>query len=282
LNCHSRKALLLTTVLLALAASGCTWLTPPPPALPKHEVAAVLQDRATALEGLQADLRLRISHTIGNDTEAMPSLGGVLAFDALAPGMWMRAEKFTQEVFTLRALRDRFSLKLPRSREVVIGGPAAYARLPYLVRPHEVKGAFAGPDTLGITWPDTRMRVTPEHYCFEARVLGVIYRRIRVDRRELVVTDIERYDSLGRLHTAIRMHDYVPVGNSLAPRALVVQRKQVSYEPPVSVTVRLDLDNLEPLKEGATVMMRPRVPPGWPVVDLDREPVSNIRALELQ
>jgi hypothetical protein len=227
-------------------------------------------------------MRLRISHTVEGDTDSLPSLGGILAFDPVYPGMFLRAEKLTKEIFTLRALGQRFSLKLPRSGEVVIGGPTAYRRLPYLVRPDEVKSAFAGPDYLGITWPDTEMSLDDEHYRFEARVLGVIYRRVLVDRRLLVVTDIERFDSLGRLHTAVRMRDYVPVGDTLAPSRLVVQRRQVSDVPPLSVTVNLSLSDLEPLKEGAQALMRPRVPPGWQVVDLDREPLSNIRALDVQ
>jgi hypothetical protein len=272
---------LMLTGLLALT-TGCAWLSPAPPPLPREHVARALRRRAAVFGGLQADLRLRIAQTVEGDTEALPTLGGVLAFDPTEPGLFLRTTKLTQEVFTLRALGPRFSLKLPRSSEVVVGGPYAYQRLPYLVRPHEVKGAFAGPDALGITWADTEMHVDRTHYRFEARVLGVLYRRVLVDRRELVVTDIERFDSLGRLHTAIRMQNYVPVGDFLAPTRLVVERRQVSDQPPLQVTVRLALSDLEPLKEGATALMRPRVPPGWPVVNLDREPISNIRALNLQ
>ena len=279
---HGRFVRLLTAVLLAVLAPGCAWLAPPPQTLPAETVATRLQQKATDFGGLQADLRLRISETVDGDTNKLPSLAGVLAFSATAPGMFLRAEKFTQEVFTLRALGQRFSLRLPRSNEVVVGGPFAYERLPYLVSPAEVKGAFAGPDLLGLTWPDTEMELTRSHYRFKVYVLGVLFRRVLVDRRRLVITRIERYDSLGRLHTLIELEDYAPVGESTAPRYLLIQRRQVSYDPPLSVTVRLDLDDVEPLKEGAEALMRPRVPRGWNVVDLDREPLSNIRALDLE
>lgn len=269
-----------TRAVLALCflacTTGCGLLRPVPPPMPAADVAARLRESTGAVNAFSCSVRVRISQEVAGDGSSLPSLGGTLAFDVSSPGLFWRATKVMQEVFTLRARGDRFSLAIPSTREVGTGGPRAYARLPHLLRPQEVRAIFDGPDALGLTWPDTRMSVERRHYVFEARVLGVPYRRVLVDRRDLVITSIQRFDSLGRITSEVLLDDYEEVDGALLPTALTVRRERVVSEPPVSITVRMSLADLKLLPKGVPEsFITPQTPPGYRVINLDYEPLES-------
>jgi hypothetical protein len=258
---------------LVVLCSGCALFQgrlPEPLAPP--QVARILQDRSDRCRSFQAKLSLHITQEIDGEEESLPSMGGIIAFDAARPGLWLRATKFTQEVFTLKALGSQFALRFPSSHEFVVGGPPAWRKLPQLVRPAEVRSIFAGPAVLGITWPDTTMKLEGGDYVFEARVLGVLYRRVRVDRRRVVVVAIERYDTLGRLELNVLLDRYGDVAGTPAPHRLIVRRPRLGF----TVEMRLDGMKIKPISEVAFKMKRPH---GWRLINLDVQPVTAIRAL---
>ena len=88
------------------------------------------------------------------DAQPLPRLGGTIAFDARKKGMFMQASKLGQTIFVLRALGARFSLRFPHTAELVVGGDAAYAKLPHLLRPGEALSIFDGPHALREKHPD--------------------------------------------------------------------------------------------------------------------------------
>jgi len=262
--------------LALLGCSGCALLgggVPEP--LARGQIAATLQERSDRCRSFQAGLSLYMTQVIDGDEESLPSLGGMIAFDAARPGLYLRATKFTQEVFTLKALGARFVLKFPSTNEFVVGGPPAWRKLPQLVRPAEVRSIFAGPDMLGIAWPDTTMKLSATHYIFESRVLGTLYRRVLVDRRRVVVVAIERYDTLGRLELEVRLRRYRDIDGTPAPHQLVVRRPQLGF----TVDMRLSDMKIKPLQEAVFKMNRPY---GWRLINLDYQPVTDIRALGAQ
>jgi len=279
-----RNAAVNIMLVLAAAWPGCSLLRPAlAPPLPAPGVVAVLRERAVRFAPshpdvsrlLSADIALRLEVTGEDGTERLPSLGGTMALDTVRSGLWLRATKFTREVFWLKALEDRFALSVPATREIIIGGPAAYEKLSFAVRPAEIRSMLAGPDALGLDWPDTEMAVDADRYRFEVRVLGTPYRRVLVDRRRLVVTRIERFDSLGRRVLDVRLDRYGPVGDDLLPHRLTLER------PRAGLKIDLRLDNLkftEPSTAQARAFFDPdaflpggRPPPGWTVEDLDKQ-----------
>jgi len=236
---------------------------------------AILQERSDRCRSFQAKLSLYITQEIDGDEVSLPSLGGIIAFDAARPGLYLRATKFTQEVFTLKALGSRFALRFPSTTEFVIGGPLAWRKLPQLVRPAEVRSIFAGPDMLGITWPDTTMKLSADNYIFESRVLGTLYRRVLVDRRRVVVVAIARFDTLGRTDLEVRLDRYRDVDGTPAPHQLVVRRPRLGF----TVDMRLDDMKIKPIPDA---IFKARRPHGWRLINLDIQPVTAIQALGAQ
>jgi hypothetical protein len=267
---HPRALLLLAAAL----AGGCSILrpAPPPPPVSAPEVVAAVRGHAERLHTLRAgDVSLRISTALEGKVERSPSLGGVLALNVDLPGLWLETEKVTRSVFSLKALGSRFWLALYQTREVVTGGPQAYARLPFLVRPEDVQALLAGPDRLGLSWPGTTMAVEQADYRFDVPVLGVLRRQVWVDRRVLTVTAVREYDALGRTLTDVRLGGYKPVGGEPLPHRLTVER------PLHGVKVEMYLDDLALNKDMPASVFLPPQRPGWQVIDLDRQPLSDVR-----
>ena len=267
---------LLSTCLLS--SGGCALLRPaPPPPLPPAEVVAALRETAERFHTVtDTDISLHISVTADGKTQRAPSLGGLIAFNARLPGLWLDTEKVTRRVFSLKALGERFYLAIFETREVVTGGPAAYARLPHLVRPGEVRSFFAGPDRLGLTWPDTTMAVQADEYRFDVPVAGVLRSRVLVDRRKVVVTAIRRYDALGRTVTEVVLGGHKQTDGVPFPRRLTVER------PLDGVKVELRLGDPRLNKELPAATFLPPQRPGWRVIDLDRQPLSAVEAFRTE
>ena len=221
---------------------------------------------------VDADISLRISTTYEGKTERTPSLGGVLAFDRLLPGLWLRAEKIGHQVFDLKALGMDFSLLLPQSGEVVTGGPIAYAKLPYLIRPDEVQTMLGGPETLGLSWPATTVARLAEGDLFNVSVLGALYRTVLVDPGTADILRITDYDVLGQVVTDIRLSDYEALQGTRFPRRLQVDR------PLDGVAVDLGLGDPELNKPIPIQFFRPHRQAGYRHVDLDRQPLSDVHA----
>lgn len=244
---------------LALLACGCAL----PPPRPRDEVTDTIRRRADNLRAFVADMHLRIRVDLDGKTERLPSLGGTLAFDTAGPAMYMRATKFMHEIFTLRARGKRFSLRVPDRKENYVGGPTAYDRLPHLVRPQEVGAIFAGPGTLGLSWRNTTMTVEGRYYRFDVLVLGTLYRRVLIDRRDLTVRAIERYDAAGRKILDVQLRDHQQLGGTALARRLTVTR------PLAGLTIDLRLGGLELRDDVDLRLLNMATPPGWREIDLD-------------
>lgn len=259
----------------ALGWFGCGLLPPSarPTALSRQQIVQVLRERADRVRTVSdTGISLSITTTVEDKSHRWPTFRGHIAFDAERPGLWLRAEKLGRQIFSLKALGSRFWLVLPDTGEVVTGGPAAYAKLPHLIRPDEVRSFFAGPEWLGVNWPTTRMLVEKRCYRFDAYLLGALYRRVLVDRKKLVVTTIEQYDVLGRVVTRVQMADHAPADGTLFPRLLIVER------PLSGVKVKLRLRDPKFNKALSLQVFQPAELPGWTQIDLDREPLSAVEA----
>jgi len=268
------------TIVVAAAAAlcgGCSIfrspLGPVPPPLSRAEVVRLVGERSRRFVTVRdTGISLNIWVMTEKGMKKQPSLGGVLAFDSLRPGLWLRAEKLGQKVFNLRAGADYFWLELPDTREVVTGSRAAYTKLPELIEPYEVMFWFASPEWLGLTWDSTQMFVEPEHYRFDVRSGNLLMRRVYVDRRRVAVSRIVDYDLLGRVSTVVRLESYRETGGVLFPRRLVVERVLAGYR----IELRLGRPQFNrPIDPRA---FAPAKRPGWRHIDLDREPVSAVKA----
>ncbi len=260
----------LVAALLSVAVcAGCAATRPLPSPLPAPEVVKAVDRNAGRFYTLKdTHVGLRIRTPAGSS----PGMGGVIVYDRLLPGIWLRAEKLGRLVFSLKVLGSQFWLAIPDTREVITGGEVAYARLPVLVRPGEIERMLAGPDDLGLTWSETEMSVEGEFYRFEVPVLGGRYAEVLVDRREHVVRAIRRYDAAGRVTTQVHLDGYRPVLGKPFPHRLMVLR----FGGRVQIQLTLGKPTLDdPIPAAA---FRPNPRPGWRVVDLDREPLSEVKA----
>jgi len=270
------KLMIALAALLPVCAGGCCLLggrPPVPPALSAEEVIAALQERARGFRTItDASASLRVQVEAGGEVYKQPSLGIVLAFDSLLPGLWLRAEKLGQKVFNLRAGADYFWLEIPDTKEVVTGGMEAYRQMPQLVHPYEVMLWFGSPEWMGLTWDGTRMTVQPEHYRFDVALGGLALRSVYVDRRSVAVSRIVSYDALGRTRTEVEMGKYQERDGTEFPHLLIVRRPRQGHR----IEIRLGKPKLNrPINPAAF-----RIPrrPGWRHVDLNREPITNVKA----
>lgn len=266
--------ILLLLCAAALPLAGCSLLrpAPPPPPLPRQQVVDAIRAQSQGFQTVfDGDISLSITTADADGKpKKRPTVGGVLAFDARVPALWLYAEKMTRSVFSLKAVGTRFWLVLYRTGELVTGTDAAYEKVPELIRPEEVRSYFAGPESLGISWPSAEMAVEPDDYRFDVRVLGVLRRQVRVDRRRLVLTGIRRYDALGRVETELRLDRYKPADGRLFPRRLRLDR------PLYGVLIELRLDDPEPNKPLPEATFAPPDPSRYKLIDLDREDPSVI------
>ena len=270
-----RRWLVATALLIGAALSGGCSVLPVPvgPPLARQQVVETLRQRAARFTTVQdTDLKLVIEVMTEKGMRRQPSLGGALAFDSLRPGLWLRAEKLGQKVFSLRAGADYFWLEIPDTREVVTGGRAAFWKLPQLVLPYDVLLWFGSPDWLGVSWDSTAMTVEPECYRFDVVAGRLPLRSVLVDRRQVVVTRILDYDLLGRLSTDVTMDRYEQAGGVLFPRRLTVWRPVAGYR------LQLRLGNPKFNRPINPIVFEPLERQGWPHVDLDREPLSSVKA----
>jgi len=266
------RATFVAALLALMHVCGCALLrSPPPPPLPAREVVQAIRARTEQIQTVKdSDASVRIFQTVKGKLRRLPSLGGLVGFDRRWPALYIVAEKFGQTAFWLRATAEGFWLRVPRYREVLTGGPAAYRRLPQMVRPEEVRSFFGTPEALGLDWPGTEFRVLADTYVFDVRLFGFIYRQVVVDRRELTVRAIRQYDSLGRLTTQVLMSAYRRADGVLLPRRITVSRPLVG----VRVELRLGEPKLNAAIKPEAFLPGP-VPPDWKHVDLDREPLSE-------
>jgi len=271
---HKPLPALLLLAALVLACAGCPLFKPPPlPPMPRGQILQTLRERTDRFSTVvDADISLRIATTYEGKTERTPTLGGVLAFDPVLPGLWLRAEKIGRQVFDLKALGMDFSLLLPQSGEVVTGGPIAYAKLPYLIRPDEVQTMLGGPETLGLSWPATTVARLGEGDLFNVSVLGALYRTVLVDPGTADILRITDYDVLGQVVTDIRLSDYVALKGTRFPRRLQVDR------PLDGVSVDLRLGDPELNKPIPLQFFKPHSLAGYRHIDLDMQPLSDVHA----
>jgi len=271
------RTLVLLAVITGLLCGGCGLfcrrLGPVPPALTREEVVSTLQARARGCTTVtDASASLRVQFEVNGEVQKQPTLGILLAFDGLRPGLWLRGEKLGQKIFTLRAGADYFWLEIPDTQEVVTGGPAAYGAIPGLVNPYEVMLWFGSPDWVGLTWPATTMTVEPEHYRFDVAVGGLPIRSVFVDRRTVTVSRIVSYDAFRRPRTEVLMEDYDEVGAVQFPYRLTVLRHQEGCR----LEIRLGRPRLNKPIEASAFAPPPR--PGWRHIDLDHEPITSVKA----
>ena len=272
-----RRLSLAMALMVGAALGGCSLLPagvgPPLPALGRTEVVQMLRERAANFRSVQDDdLTLIIEVVTESGMRRQPALGGVMAFDSLRPGLWLRAEKLGQKVFSLRAGADYLWLEIPDTKEVVTGGRAAFAKLPQLVLPYDVMFWFGSPDWLGLSWGSTVMTIEPECYRFDVMAGSLLLRSVLVDRRRVVVTRILDYDLLGRLSTEVSMDRHEEAQGMLFPSRLTVWR------PVAGCRIQLRLGDPEFNRTISEDAFRPLNRPGWRHVDLDKEPLSSVKA----
>jgi len=269
------RRLVLASVVATVALCGCRAPGPLPAPLPQDRVTAATRAWANSIRTVRdRDVSLQITQTVEGRRRELPGFGGQMGFDRTIPALYLLAEKLGQTAFWLRARGDRFWLAFPRTSEVATGGPAAYAKLPHLIRPQEVRTWFAGPERVGLTWPATEMSVGPECYRFDVFLAGALLRSVFVDRRKLVIEAIQSFDALGRRVTEVHLEDYAPLDGIQFPRAIAVER------PLEGMTVRLELGGPELNPDINPAAFLPGRRPGWTHVDLDRRPLSALRALQ--
>jgi len=264
--------------LLAVCCGGCCilgrGLGPVPPPLPRSEILAALSQRAEQFQTVyDTGITLTVELETDKGMETQPRLGGILAFNRRLPGLWMRAEKMTVRVFELHALGERFSLELPDKREFVTGGREAYEKLPYLIHPYEAIAWFGAPGWLGLNG-DSTMQLEENDYRFDVFLDGLLIRSVFVDRRTVAISRIVDYDLIGNVHTAVLMDRYRKVGNMEFPHQLTVDRPLYGCR----VTLKLSSPKFNNPKVDNRKIFEPRKPPpGWDVIDLDYEPLSNVK-----
>jgi len=274
MRCRLRMA----AIVIATALSGgCCLLHrgpgPVPPPLPREQVVQTLRGRADRFVSVvDTGISLSIQVETQEGIKKQPTLGGLLAFDSLRPGLWLRAEKLGQKVFNLRADAERFWLEIPDTREVVVGSREAYSKLPQLIEPYEVMFWFGSPEWLGLTWDSTLMALEPEHYRFDVMAGSLLMRSVFVDRRRLVISRIVDYDLLGSVSTEVLMDRHKETSGVPFPRRLTVIRPQVGYR------IELRLGNPRFNTDIDPGAFRPGRRPGWRQIDLDREPLSSVEA----
>jgi hypothetical protein len=245
--------------------------------LPSDVVIEMVRAQSGAFRSVKdGDITLNITTTVDGKTKSLPSLGGAIGFNAELPGLYLVTTKVTKTVFSLTALGQQFWLALYRTNELVTGGPLAYEKLPWLIRPEEVQGFFADPEWLGLTWPGTTMTVEENNYRFDIFTAGILRRQVFVDRRMVVVSSIRRYDALRRLETGIDMADYEATDSAFFPRRLTVDR------PLNGVKVELELSDPKLNVDFPAQTFLPPNLPGWKVINLDYEPLSAVKGFKEQ
>ena len=250
---------------------------PLPPTAPRQEILAALRKRADQFRTVyDTNISLTIQVKTEKGMETLPKLGGILAFDSRLPGLWLHCEKLTRKIFGLRATGDRFSLELMETRELVTGGPAAYSKLPHLVRPWEVMAWFGSPEWLGLS-ADSAMEVEENDYRFDVSLSGMLIRCVFVDRRAVAISRIVDYDLLGNVRTEVLMDRYKKADGIDFARRLTVERPQHGCR------VQLRLRSPKFNKDLQRKMFEPKKGrTGWSPVDLDREPLSSVRAFRAE
>jgi hypothetical protein len=273
-----RRQALIALVLCLLVPGGCGIFgrpdrgPVPPPVSAPEVIDAVREDTRRFTTLVDTDIGLSIAARQNEDWKKLPTFGGLLALDSRRPGLWLRAEKLTQKIFTLRAGSDYFWLEIPDTKEIVTGGPLAYDRLPHLVQPTEVMLWFAAPEWLGLTWDGTRMSIEPEYYRFDVELSGETIRSVLVDRRTLNLACIEVYDMFGRVHAEVWMEGYRNVQGVDFPYRMRVLRPRHGYR------IRLKLDNPKFNKDIPGRAFEPKKRPGWRHINLDYQPLSAVKA----
>jgi hypothetical protein len=268
----------LLLVCLLLACSGCRAPLPP---MPPEQILDALRQRSDAFSTIvDPDISLKIATTVEGKTERSPSLGGFLAFaralpDLWLPGLWLHTEKVGHAIFDLKAIGMEFSLLLPQSGEIVTGGPIAYAKLPYLIRPDEVQTMLGGPETLGLSWKTTSMTTDKQGDLFHINVFGALFRTVLVDPGTADILRITDYNVLGEVVTDIRLSDYEDLDTTRFPYRLQVERPLDG----VSVDLQLDEPKLNTLnKDKLLQTFRLHSLDGYRHVDLDVQPLSDVHA----
>ena len=271
----------LALAMLLAAASGCCIFrrgrVPMPPPLGREAVVVELRGKAARFQTLtDTDITLRSEFDTQKGTERQPTLGGVIAFDARLPALWLRGEKVSREVFDLRATAEGFSLKLPHTGEIVVGTGPAYRKLPLVIAPREVLGWFGPPQSMGLDQRETAMSVEETDYRFDVRAGETLLRTVFVDRWQAAVRKIVEWDPFnpGQKLAEIELGEFKPIGDREFPHRIVIYRPQHDYR------MTLELSHPKLNKDLPLKMFAPhKAPPDeWRLIDLDKEPLSSVKA----
>ncbi len=260
--------------------TGCRALYPvtfrtPPPELSPREVVDRVYDNTFMFSTLtDSNMSLRIAYKDGSRWKRTPSMKGLLAVDRTIPGVWLRTEKFGQNIFTLRSHKESFWLEIPDTGEIITGSENAYQQMPYLIRPNEILLWFTPPDWLGLTWDATTMTTLPDVYVFEVKLNGFPLRSVHVDRYNFTINSIKTYNIVGDVDTEVVMERYHESDRTSFPHRITVHRIHSGYE------LRLQLDDPDFNRELPERTFLPRSRPGWRHIDLDRTPAGSIKGLQ--
>mgnify|MGYP000473993918 CR=1 FL=1 len=266
-----------------LLGAGCGILRPraaPGPAWTQQEVVNTLGSRYRKIRTIKAgEVSLEASSDAGGVFRISPTLGGVLALDPHLPGLWLRAEKLGQEIFTLGLRQQNFWMTIPQTRELVTGSGRAFRKFPYALRPAELAALAGSPSQLGLTRESTIMVTDPRHYRFDVWQGITLLREVYVDRHDVTVRRVVYYAPDGRVLAKVELGDYAPANDIPLPRYLSL------YRPDSGIRTELWLPSAEinavPARQMRTFFNPPRKP-GWRHIDLNRQSLSDIKALQNQ
>ena len=268
---------------LILFSTGCGLLPGRPaagPAWTRPEVVRTLRSRYQKIRTVKAsDFSLESSSEEGSFFRVTPTLGGVLALDPHLPGLWLRTEKLGQQIFTLGLREQSFWITIPQTREIVTGTGRAFRKFPYTLRPSELAALAGAPRQLGLTRDSTIMVPTPRHYRFDVWQDSRLAREVYVDRRDITVRRVVYYAPSGWKLAEMKLDDYRTVNTVSLPHHLTLVRPRNGIYTELWLSTpevnSLSASQLRPLFD------KPRQP-GWRHIDLNRQSLSDIKALQNQ
>ncbi|MEF8787574.1 MAG: hypothetical protein V5A84_00760 [Planctomycetota bacterium] len=268
---------------LILAAAGCSLITARPasgPAWTRPEVVRTLRSRYEKIRTIKAgDVSLESSSESGSFFSVTPTLGGVLALDPHLPGLWLRTEKLGQQIFTLGLRKQSFWMTIPDTREIVTGSGRAFRKFPYTLRPAELAALVGSPRQLGLDRESTLMAVEPEHYRFDVWSDSTLAREVYVDRADVTVRRVVYYGRDKRRVAELTLGDYRTVNGIPLPHHLSLVRPGSGVRTEIWLSAP-EVNAVSPRQ--MSVFFSPPQKPGWRHIDLNRQSLRDIKALQNQ
>lgn len=271
----------LTVVWTGCCLPGGRPSAPPPLPIERARVVEALRrNHPPMIAVVDGSARLRLQHREDDRWRTDITFAGVLAFDRIAPSIYLRAEKLGMALFTLKTHGDRWNLLVPDTKEYVYGTGVSIEKLPMVGWLRELGPCLPDPDALGLDAEHSSFRWTATQYVFDVtRPDYTLLRRVDVDRRDLVITRITEYDPSGRRTLIVRLRQYMRPAEPAGWPGLIAGRLIVEpCDYGVKATVWLDRPKIKPGIPAS--FFAGHAPPGWRRVNLDVEPLDSVHFIQ--